>query len=405
MTVGLTACTGGGSGDTTLTLVAADYGTSASDSSKKYWDKLAARYEKSHPGIRIDVRVYPWSEVDSKVKGLVAAGKAPDMAQIGAYAGYAARHKLYSADDLLSISTQSGFLTPLSQAGQVNRTQYGMPFVSSTRLLFYNKTLFAKAGITAPPQSWTDLQHDARALRKAGVKTPFALPLGPEEAQAETLMWLLSGGEGYTDNVGSYSLDSKTNVNTFDWLKTSLVGEHLTGPVAPGKLDRADAFAGFTRGEVGMLNGHPSLMRLAGKKGVKYGMVPMPGINGRAKATMGVADWMTAFKQNGHGKEIGRFLDYVYSDRNHLAFCEEYGLLPVTASASEKMARDPSRSDLAPFLRELPNAQLYPVGKTSWGEVSAAIKKNIGNAVSDHGNPEAILTQLQRQAAGAEGAS
>lgn len=70
-------------------------------------------------------------------------------------------------------------------------------------------------------------------------------------------MWLLSGGGGYTDDVGAYDIDSAENVTTFRWVRDNLVGAGLTGPVAPGKLDRAKAFKAFAIGKVGMLNGHP----------------------------------------------------------------------------------------------------------------------------------------------------
>ncbi|MEU9186881.1 extracellular solute-binding protein [Streptomyces sp. NPDC048484] len=406
--LGVTAALGGcgsstGSGDVTLRLVAADYGDSQANSSQKYWDKLTKAYEVKHPGVDVEVSVYSWNDVDAKVKAMVDDGNPPDLAQIGAYADYAAAGQLYRADDVLSINTQSDFVTQLSAAGQVNRTQYGMPFASSTRLLFYNKKLFADAGLT-PPENWSELASDAEALKAKGVKYPYALPLGPEEAQAETMMWLLSGGDGYTDSVGSYSLDSKPNVETLTWLKDKLVDKGLTGPVEPAKLNRAQAFAAFTRGEVGMLNGHPTLMKSAAANGVKVGMVPMPGAEGRAKATMGVADWMMAFKKNGHGEQIGDFLDYVYSDKNVLAFSREYDLLPVTSSASEVMAADKDDADLVDFLGELPNAELYPVGQTSWAAVSADIKQQIGKAVGPNGNPAATLENLQRAATAAQAA-
>ncbi len=88
-------------------------------------------------------------------------------------------------------------------------------------------------------------------------EVPVRAPLGPEEAQAETLQWLLSGDGGYTDIGGTYGIDSTENVETFSWLRDELVGKGLTGPVAPGKLDRAKAFQAFAAGDVGMLNGHP----------------------------------------------------------------------------------------------------------------------------------------------------
>ncbi|MGW3723826.1 ABC transporter substrate-binding protein [Streptomyces sp. NPDC000851] len=402
MTAVLGGCgLGGDTTDVTLRLVAADYGDSAANSSKKYWAKLVEEYEADHPDVNVEVSVYSWNDIDAKVKEMVEAGKAPDMAQIGAYADYAADDLLYTADDLLSIPVQAGFSSALASAGQVNGVQYGLPFAASTRLLFYNKAHFEEAGLT-PPTTWAELAADAAALKAEGVKYPYALPLGSEEAQAETMQWLLSGGGGYTDTVGTYGIDSTENVETFTWLRDELVGEDLTGPVAPGKLNRADAFAAFARGEVGMLNGHPSLMKMAEKKGVKFGMVPMPGVNGESKATMGVADWMLAFKQNGHKEQVGDFLDFVYSEENVLAFSREYDLLPVTNAASEAMSGAAEDRDLKPFLDELPLAELYPVGKTSWAAVSAEVKKRIGSTVEPGGSPSAILGQLQSTATTAE---
>ncbi|GAA2543403.1 extracellular solute-binding protein [Streptomyces levis] len=406
--LGMTAVLGGcgvtgGSGDVTLKLVAADYGDSAANSSKKYWDRLAAEYEADHPDVTVDVSVYSWNDVDRKVREMVSAGDPPDMAQIGAYADYAAQNQLYKADELLSIPVQADFVGQLASAGQVKGVQYGMPFASSTRVLFYNKTLFAKAGIT-PPESWDDLADAAEALKAEGVKYPYALPLGPEEAQAETMQWMLSGGGGYTDSVDSYGIDSPENIETFTWLKDELVGKDLTGPVAPGELNRADAFAAFAKGQVGMLNGHPSLMKMAGDKGVKYGMVPMPGKEGPSKSTLGVADWMMAFRENGHRDQIGDFLDFVYSEKNVLAFSREYDLLPVTASASATMTAADRDKHLRPFLEELLSSELYPVGKTSWADVSALVKTQIGKAVAPGGSPTGVLGHLQAAAVRAESA-
>ncbi len=406
--LGLTAVLGGcgltgDTGEVTLKLVAADYGDSTANSSKKYWDALVEEYESKHEGVQVDVTVYSWNDVDRKVKELVDAGKAPDMAQIGAYADYADADQLYKADDLVSIPVQADWISQLSNAGEVNGVQYGLPFAASTRLLFYNKTLFTEAGLT-PPTTWDELAADAEALKEEGVKYPYALPLGPEEAQAETMQWLLGGGGGYTDTLGTYSIDSSVNVDTFTWLKDDLVGKGLTGPVAPGRLNRADAFAAFANGDVGMLNGHPSLMKMAERKGVKFGMVPMPGEDGQKKISMGVADWMTAFKKNGHAEQIGDFLDFVYSEKNVLAFSREYDLLPVTNSASEVMSAAKQDADLKPFLDELPLSETYPVGETSWARVSAAVKKGIGQAVASGGSPAAVLSRLQTTAAQAQAA-
>lgn len=273
---------GGDSGDVTLKLVAADYDLTGGDTTKKYWADLVAAFEAGHPGVKVEIDVVSWDDVDRKVADMVKAGKAPDIAQIGAYADYAAAGQLYAADELLSIPVQANFLGPLVSAGEYKRTQYGMPFVASTRPLFYNKDLFQEAGAEAPT-TWDELAEAAAKLKAKGVPTPFALPLGPEEAQAEALMWLLSGGGGWTDASDRYAIDSDANVRTFDWLRKNLVGKDLTGPVAPGKLNRKAAFAAFANGEVGMLNGHPSLLKEAAKKGVEVGQVPSPAPTARPR--------------------------------------------------------------------------------------------------------------------------
>ncbi|MFJ7628351.1 ABC transporter substrate-binding protein [Streptomyces sp. NPDC097595] len=404
MTATLSGCgTSGGSGDVTLKLVAADYGTSAANKSDKYWDDVARGFESSHPGIKVDVTVLPWTDIDREVAKMVKDGKAPDIAQIGAYADYAKAGKLYSADEMLSIPTQANFLPKLIDAGQVNRIQYGLPFVASTRLLFYNKKLFSQAGLDAP-KTWSDIASDAAALKQRGVSYPFALPLGPEESQAETLMWMLSGGGGYTDEVGSYDIASEGNVKTFDWLKAHLVDKGLVGPVAPGKLNRAKAFEEFSKGKVGMLNGHPTLMEEAQKQGVQVGMVPLPGENGPTEGSMGVADWIMGFKQNDHRVEIGKFFDYLFTDKNVIEFADMYDLLPPTNSASAAMEDDAKYKPLHQFLAALPESEFYPFGKTSWAAASESIKENIGKAVEPGSSPQSVLERIARDASQAEAA-
>ncbi|MBZ6473770.1 extracellular solute-binding protein [Streptomyces griseocarneus] len=385
-------------GDTRLKFVAADYGDKEANSSKKYWESLAREFEKQHGKIKIDVEVYSWTEVDKRVADMVAKGKAPDIAQIGAYADFAAAGKLYSAEQMLSIPTQADIIASLAKAGEVHRVQYGLPFVSSTRLLFFNKKLFAKAGIAKAPESWDELQAAAKKLKALGVKIPFGLPLGPEEAPAETMMWMLSAGGGYTDQNGSYLIDSPENVKAFTWLRDELVGQGLTGPGDPGRTNRQDVFDAFCKGEVGMLNGHPTLMQQAKAGRIEFDMAPLPGVKGPSKSTMGVADWMMAFKKNGHRDEIGTFLDFVFSKDNVLSFTTQYKLLPVTTSAAEAMQESRANSDLWQFLKQLQVAEFYPASKTSWASVSKTVKEKIGATVKKGGDPAAVLGEIQREA-------
>ncbi|MFE9393533.1 ABC transporter substrate-binding protein [Streptomyces sp. NPDC006784] len=401
---GMTALSGCGAGpgssEVTLKLVAADYGNpGAENSSKIYWQKLADAFTKKNPDIKVDVTVHSWNDIGKKLTDMVDKGNPPDIAQVDSYADWADEGKLYKVSELLPIPAQAEFLVPLAEAGEVRRVQYGLPFVASTRVLFYNKDLFEKAGLDPekPPESWRELKSAARALKSAGVRIPYGLPLGPEEAQGESLMWMLGNGGSYVDSVGNYTINSPENIETFQWLRDNLVTPGYTEP-SPQRTDRQKLFEAFTAGDVGILNGHPTLMQQADKKDISYGTGKLPGSKGPAEGTLGVADWMMAFKKNGHREACGKFLAFVFETENHYSFVSRYGLLPVTTSASEKMRKDKEQKKLWPFLDQLAGAEFYPVGKVSWAGTNATLKKSIGQAAVKGGDPKAVLTELQRKA-------
>ncbi|QEU91195.1 extracellular solute-binding protein [Streptomyces kanamyceticus] len=402
MAMGLSACSGDSdSGDSkTIKLVAADYGDKASNASKVYWAEVKKEFEKANEGYKVDVQVINWNEIDKSVKNMIQAGNEPDLLQTGGYADKVADDLLYKADDVLSRETRDNLIPSFAKAGEVDGTQYGIPWVSSSRVMFYNKAVFKKAGIKNPPKTWDEVAADAKKIKdKKAAETPYALPLGPEETQGESMIWELGNGGGFTDADGKYTLDSAKNVETFDWLKTKLVKPGLTY-ANPASTDRKTAFADFAAGKVGMLNGHPSLIQMAKEGKVDYGVAPIPGKTGPLDSTLGVADWMMAFKDGGAEKEgVKKFLDFTYS-KKMLAFDEMYNLMPVTKDALKQMSDSGKHKDLEPFFQVLPNAKFYPLGETTWDLVSAEIKKTGGKAVSD--DPKQVLGDLQKKAESAE---
>lgn len=392
----LSACGGNNplNHDVTLHMVAADYGDAEHhNSSTVYWNDLAAAFERENPHIKVDVQVLSWDDVDDRVATMVKEGHPPDLAQIGSYAAYAARNQLYSADELFTVSQQADFMPSLADAGSVDRVQYGIPWITSSRLFFYNKALFAHAGIAKAPETWDELAHDARLLKNDGVPIPYGLPLGTEEAQAEALLWLLGDQGGYTDNVGNYTFDAAANVDAFSWLKNNLVDPGLVQPTDPASTNRRDVFNAFLAGKAAMIMGHPTLLTQAKANHLNVGVAPLPGKTGPSSDTLGVVDWMMAFKQNGNKAADGKWLQFVYQQQNVLKFYDEYDMLPVTTSVLTTMQDSPKYADLRQFLALLPEAVFYPVSKTSWGPVSDRIKKVIGQAV--HKDPKTVLSDLQ----------
>lgn len=382
-------------GSVSLTVVATNYGDNVHKNSEGYWGRLTLAFTAEHPDIEVDVQVYDPGEIDEKVAELVEQGRAPDIVQTDSYSEYAAEGLLYSADELLSVPVQASFVPSLVDAGELDRKQYGLPFTASTRLMYYNRDLFNRAGLE-PPKTWDELLVVARQLKERGVTYPIAVPLGPEEAEAETLMWLLSGDGGYTDSTNNYDIASAANVETLTWLKENLVGEGLTGPVAPGELNRDAAVQAFLTGDAAMVNGPLSLIRQIedSSDSVPYGSVPLPSRDGETTPTMGTADWVIAFKNDDHRAAMGQFLDFLYSDKYVIEQAAQYELLPVTTPAADAMRADKRHQPLWNGLDTLQNLRLYPVAETNWSRVATMIRQRVGEAMTPNSNPKAVLESI-----------
>jgi len=396
--LGLAACSSSsgasaGGGTTTLKLVVADYGTGASNASAKYWDTIISAFEKSHPDIKVNVTSIPWTNFDQQVQTMIQNKQYPDITEGDYFANYAQDGLLYPASDVLS---DPGNLLPAFKAqGTYKGTQYGMPFTTSSRTLFYNKKLFAAAGIKAAPQTWADVKADAAKIKKLG-KVGFGLPLGAEEAQAESLLWMLGDGGGYQTG-GKYTINSAANVTAFTFLK-GLVSAGDTEP-NPATVNRTDLWQKFAQGTIGMINGSPALIPIIKSAGVlkdsDWTSVPIAGKTAPLSVTLGVCDNVAAFTPNGHKAQIKEFLDFAYQDKYQLAFDKEYDLLPATTTASKALSADPVFS---PFLTALPNSVQYP-SDTSWANVKAKIQQTIGTAIT--GGPMTVLSQLEQTATSA----
>ncbi|SEH00294.1 multiple sugar transport system substrate-binding protein [Nonomuraea solani] len=401
----LSSCGSGGSGGgggtqaseggaVTLNMVAADYGDGPGkpNSGETFWKGVVDEFQAANPNIKVKVQVINWNDIDKQVATMVQNGQVPDILQTGDYSGFVADKLLYKVDEVLSPNVSGDMLQKFADFGKVDGTAYGIPFVSSARALFYNKDLFEKAGIAEPPKSWDELKAAAEKLKKAGVTQPFGLPLGQEEAQAESFLWMLGNGGTYKDAAGKWAINSPQNVETFTYMK-GLVDAGLTTP-NPGTKDRKTVWEDFGAGKVGMVNGGPMSIPIFDAAGLKnYGVVPIPGKAGPLDTTLGVMDWIMAFNKNGHAAEIKKFFDFFYTGSAAQKISDTYKLLPVTNGGIQKLSSD---EKLKPFLDALPNASFYPFQDPKWAEVNPAIKQTIGGAVKD--DPAKVLGELQKTA-------
>jgi multiple sugar transport system substrate-binding protein len=399
--LGLAACSGGtGAGSagggggssskaTTIKLVAAEY---SKNHTKAFWDQFATAY-KAKTGNTLEVQIVSWDDIDQQSSTMVQNNNPPDILNLNAYASYAKDGLLYNSDEVLSDAVKSDLLDAFVKSGTYQDKMYGMPDLSSARAMFYNKALFQKAGIAAPPKTWAEFEADAQKIKALGNGTiGYGLPLGPEESQGEFSIWLFNNGGNWKES-GKWAINSPQNVETLNFLK-SLSDKKLTQN-NPGKTNRQAAFNLFASGKVGMVVGFsPLAATLDAAKKVDYGVAPMPTkADGATPQTFGVTDYLMAFKKKGNQDAVKAFYDLYYQKDQVNTFIKAEGFLPVTKSGIQAFSTD---AKLATYLNTLPNAHLTPTDDPTWDKVKLAVQQNLGTAMT--GDPKAVLDKLQQTA-------
>ncbi len=144
----------------------------------KYWGlwetaavmkPLIDQYEAAHPGVTIDYEQHTVSQYRETLLSHLASGDGPDIFRIHNTWLPELNNELdqvpdsvYSAADFASTFYPE-VTSDLSSGGKY----YAIPLETDGLALLYNTDMFASAGITSPPQTWTDIiQTDDPKLTK-----------------------------------------------------------------------------------------------------------------------------------------------------------------------------------------------------------------------------------------------
>jgi raffinose/stachyose/melibiose transport system substrate-binding protein len=149
------------------------------DPTRGVWQDLADQFEAEHPGVKIEINVQNDPEFKTGLDARAQAGDMPDLFQTWGGGVLANQVDAGLVQDLTEPTSEwIDTLAAGAVAGlQIDGQQYGVPYDSGLVGVWYNKALFAQAGITETPLTWDEFLGDVEALRNAGI-TPLAVGAG-----------------------------------------------------------------------------------------------------------------------------------------------------------------------------------------------------------------------------------
>lgn len=141
-----------------------------------FWQEIARKYMAEHPGVKIELRYLENEAYKKKLTTLLQSPDRPNI--IYSWAGGVLREQVKAGviADLSAEMTadwRQRFNPAALQAYTLDGRIYGVPMLISQVGFFYNKDLFAKAGVDAGAiKTWDDLLAAVKRMKAAGV-TPI----------------------------------------------------------------------------------------------------------------------------------------------------------------------------------------------------------------------------------------
>jgi raffinose/stachyose/melibiose transport system substrate-binding protein len=157
------------------------------DPGKAFWQTVADEYHAAHPNVTIEVVPFQNEDFKTKIPIALQSTSPPDVFQQwggGQMADQVAAGKLM--DITAATRPWIGSLGPAAAGWTTNGKQYGVPYTLGLVGFWYNKDLFTKASISAPPATWDEFLADIGKLKAAGV-APIAV--GGKDKWPDAFYW------------------------------------------------------------------------------------------------------------------------------------------------------------------------------------------------------------------------
>jgi multiple sugar transport system substrate-binding protein len=339
----LVACSssgnGGSSGPTTLTYWASNQGTSLANDKQVLSPELAKFTKQT--GIKVKVEVVPWSDLLNRILAATTSGKGPDVLNIGNTwsASLQATGAFQPFDDstINQVGGKSRFLAgSLSATGAAGKPPTAVPLYSLAYGLYYNRKMFAAAGIANPPTTWDEMIADGKKLTSGG-KWGLSLEGGSvsENVHAAFTLSQQEGGS-FFDSAGKPTFDTPQNVAAIKRYLDLIQTDKITNPSDAEYSNGTEALSDYATGKTAMVIWQAAAGSLAqlGMKAADIGVVPVPVPAGGKKITSMVAGInLAVFKNTKHKDAALKFVKFMTSTPEQEILNKTYGSLPTVADA------------------------------------------------------------------------
>ncbi len=341
-------------------------------------------FEAANPGVKVEITSLPWGQSFEKLATMVQSGQIPDVVEMPDIwqALYGGNGMLENLDPYLSKWSETGKLTQrtLDMAKLVGNKAYMVPYGFYLRAMFYNKKLFARAGIPNPPETMDEFMDAARKISALGEGIYGYCLRGGVGGVNGWIMFAAtaSGSNQLFDENGNSFLNKPDAVKGIQFLMD--IYQKGYAPKDSVNWGFNEIVTGFYSGTCAMLDQDPdALISVSDHMDESdFAVAPMPrGKNDLGFPTIGYAGW-AMFKASKHKKESWDLIAHLSSQKSNLEWAKFVGVLPIHRGADI----DPhfATEQFAGWFKELNDERYIPTIMPNylkeWGYFTSVVLKN-----------------------------
>jgi len=321
---------------------------------------LAQRFEDANPGVHIVVTRLPREGATDTLALAAMSGRPPDLVEL-------TPEQTADFIDQGLLSDWSAGVADLKpdvrgwELCSLGDAMYGLPWLLRTRVLLWNRALFARAKLdtTRAPGTWDELRDAAARIEKLGGGVHgFGLTDAPGERFASfmTFAWG-NGGELLSARLDSCRIDSPENAEALEFLLSlapvSLVAgrDSLASEFERGRLGLWIADAGYA---VEARRRDPSLP-------LRAALVPSPAEDHGTHASTGTGTVLASFTRSRRKEDALRFARYLGERQNTLALAAALQTVFPPHPGVEEAPEYRDRPEAKLILRQLETAHFEPL--------------------------------------------
>jgi multiple sugar transport system substrate-binding protein len=338
------------------------------------------RFEKLHPGVKVQQVGFSWDNLQQKLTTSVAGGTLPDVirADLAWVPQYAKLRAFVPLDTTMPDFKQlAKVVYPGSLATNYYKGHYyGLPLDTNTRVLMYNAQALASAGVKSAPKTFADLRAAAPKLKAKGIYL-FA---DSGTGGWNVLPWIWSAGGSITNKTFTKATGFANSPKTVSavQLLADLYKEGAIPSLITGDQGATGTEDGLATGKYATILDGPWMYPIFSKAYPEFKLktAPVPAGAGGSVSVVGGEDIVIA-QSSKHQEAAADFVRFMLTPWAQTQMARA-GQMPVRTDVTKQLTK--INGYFAIFARQLKTAQPR-TPSPNWPQIDKALGDAVAKAI------------------------